>query len=61
MPRVAEHVYYNPLKTLNPYYFQIGYKKGKGLYYRRVFPTLEEAVKCRDAWLSQPSNPSLTK
>jgi hypothetical protein len=56
MPRVADYIYHQPTKLLHPYYIQIGGKKAKGLYYRGVFSTLEEAVKFRDGFFQKTSS-----
>jgi hypothetical protein len=49
MPKVQDYIYYRPTKILNPYQVLIN---KKGAFFSRVYPTLEEAVKGRDAFLS---------
>jgi len=48
MPKVQDYIYYRPAKILNPYQVLIN---KKGLFFSRVYSTLEEAVKGRDAFL----------
>ena len=53
MPRIADCIYYHPIKVIHPFYVMIGGKKTDPLYYRGVFATFEEAVKSRDEYLKQ--------
>jgi hypothetical protein len=48
MPKVADHIYFRPQKIFNQYQVLIN---RKGAFFSRVYPTLEEAIKSRDAFL----------
>jgi hypothetical protein len=45
--KVAEHIYFRSQKIFNQYQVLIN---RKGAFFSRVYPTLEEAVKGRDAF-----------
>ena len=45
--KVAEHIYFRPEKIFNQYQVLINRKSA---FFSRVYPTLEEAVKGRDAF-----------
>jgi hypothetical protein len=48
MPKVADNIYFRPEKIFNAYQVLIN---RKGAFFSRVYPTLEEAVVGRDAFL----------
>jgi hypothetical protein len=51
MPTVEKNIVYRPNKILNPYQVLIN-SKNKKKYMSRVYPTLEEAIAGRDAYLA---------
>ena len=58
MPKVQDYIYYRPAKILNPYQVLIN---KKGLFFSRVYCTLEEAVKGRNAFLKDNLGGGLRK
>jgi hypothetical protein len=46
MPKVADYIYFFPKKILNPYQVHIN-----RISFSRVYPTLEDAIRGRDAVL----------